>query len=151
MEESKFRKKITWFNFICCLLVIWNHAGNADLFFGTEAAAHPLYRFEYQIMPALIRVNIPCFMMISGYLFFRDFTWEKLSGKWKRRIKTLLIPYLLWNLLYYAGYYISAGYEANYDIYDLSGWGPDYGDPQTYLSAMLPWYEGYMTRMLGIF
>lgn len=53
--------------------------------------------------------------------------------------------------VYYAGYYTSSGDEANYDVYNLSGWGPDYGDPQTYLSALLPGYEGYMTRMLGIF
>ncbi len=53
--------------------------------------------------------------------------------------------------VYYAGYYTSSGDESNYDVYDLSGWGPDYGDPQTYLSALLPGYEGYMTRMLGIF
>ena len=111
MEERQFRKKITWFNFICCLLVIWNHAGNADLFLGAEAAAHPLYRLEYEILPALIRVNIPMFMMISGYLFFRDFTWDKLAGKWKRRVKTLLIPYILWNLIYYLGYYLSSQIE----------------------------------------
>ena len=55
------------------------------------------------------------------------------------------------NQVNYAGFYITMGYEANYDIYDLSGWGPDYGDPQTYLGALLPEYEGYMTRMLGIF
>ena len=55
------------------------------------------------------------------------------------------------NSVYYAGYYIGFGYEANYDIYDLSGWGPDYGDPQTYLDTLLPQYAGYMTKMLGIF
>ena len=55
------------------------------------------------------------------------------------------------NQVNYAGFYIGLGYEANYDVYTLSGWGPDYGDPQTYLSALLPDYEGYMTRMLGIF
>lgn len=52
---------------------------------------------------------------------------------------------------YYAGYDTSYGYEANYDIYDLSGWGPDYGDPQTYLDTMLPDYAGYMTKCMGIF
>ena len=52
---------------------------------------------------------------------------------------------------YYAGYYTSYGYEANYDIYDLSGWGPDYGDPKTYLDTFLPDYAGYMVRTLGIF
>lgn len=51
----------------------------------------------------------------------------------------------------YCGYLTDYGYEANYDIYDLSGWGPDYGDPATYLDTFLPDYEGYMTKCLGIF
>lgn len=52
---------------------------------------------------------------------------------------------------YYAGYYTSYGYESNYDIYDLSGWGPDYGDPSTYLDTFLPEYAGYMIRCIGIY
>ena len=52
---------------------------------------------------------------------------------------------------YYAGYYYNTGYEANFDICDLSGWGPDYGDPQSYLDTMLPDYAGYMVKALGIF
>ncbi len=52
---------------------------------------------------------------------------------------------------YYAGYYPPTGYEGNYDMCDLSGWGPDYGDPSTYLDTMLPDYAGYMTKALGIF
>ena len=53
--------------------------------------------------------------------------------------------------IYGAGYDISMGSEANYDVYDMSGWGPDYGDPQTYLDTILPDYAGYMTMMLGLF
>ena len=52
---------------------------------------------------------------------------------------------------YYAGYYYSTGNEANFDICDLSGWGPDYGDPQTYLDTMQPEYAGYMVKALGVF
>ena len=52
---------------------------------------------------------------------------------------------------YYAGYYTDFGYEANYDVYDLSGWGPDYGDPSTYLDTFLPDYAGYMIKCIGIF
>ncbi len=52
---------------------------------------------------------------------------------------------------YYAGYYYNYGYEANFTICDLSGWGPDYGDPQTYLDTMLPDYAGYMVKALGVF
>ena len=52
---------------------------------------------------------------------------------------------------YYTGYFVDYGYEMNYDIFDLSGWGPDYGDPSTYLDTFLPDYAGYMTKCLGIF
>ena len=38
----------------------------------------------------------------------------------------------------YTGYYINDGTEANYDLFDLSGWGPDYGDPATFLETMIP-------------
>lgn len=50
-----------------------------------------------------------------------------------------------------AGYDTTYGYEANYDMYDLSGWGPDYGDPQTYLNTFAPEYAGYMIKCLGIY
>lgn len=52
---------------------------------------------------------------------------------------------------YNSGYYTDYGYEMNYDIFDLSGWGPDYGDAQTYLDTFLPEYAGYMAKCLGIF
>ena len=51
----------------------------------------------------------------------------------------------------YAGYFISTGPEANYELYSYSGWSPDYGDPQSYLDTLLPDYAGYMTMMLGLF
>ena len=52
---------------------------------------------------------------------------------------------------YYCGYYCDYGYESNFDMYDLSGWGPDYGDPQTYLDTFLPDYAGYMIKCIGIY
>ena len=52
---------------------------------------------------------------------------------------------------YYAGYYTDLGSEANFDIYDVSGWGPDYGDPKTYLDTMLPDYAGYMVKCIGLY
>ena len=55
------------------------------------------------------------------------------------------------NEFYYSGYYTDYGYEANYTMYDLSGWGPDYGDPSTYLDTFLPYLEGYMTKCIGLF
>ena len=50
---------------------------------------------------------------------------------------------------YYAGYYCQTGAQCNYDIYDCSGWGPDYGDPATYLNTFLP-NGGDLTHVLGV-
>lgn len=50
---------------------------------------------------------------------------------------------------YYAGYYCEAGNECNYDFYDVSGWGPDFKDPQSYLATMIP--GGDMIKMLGLY
>ena len=77
----------------------------------------------------------------------------------KKSIETVLGGAVIVNLVecvdsnawYYAGYYTDFGYEANYDFYDVSGWGPDYGDPQTYLDTFLPDYSGYMVKCIGIF
>lgn len=51
----------------------------------------------------------------------------------------------------YATYRNVTGAEGNYDINTNTGWGPDYGDPQTYLDTVLPAYAGYMTKAIGIF
>lgn len=52
---------------------------------------------------------------------------------------------------YYSGYYMNYGYEMNYDFCDLSGWGPDYGDPASYLDTFQPEYAGYMIKSIGIY
>lgn len=52
---------------------------------------------------------------------------------------------------YDTGYSTTYGFEANYDLYDLSGWGPDYGDPQTYLNTFAPEGAGYMVKCIGIY
>ena len=53
---------------------------------------------------------------------------------------------------YYAsGYRASNGEAGNFDFFYGSGWGPDYGDPNTYLNTMLGDGAGYMTKVLGLF
>ncbi len=49
----------------------------------------------------------------------------------------------------YASYYGDRGYCFNFDFGGSSGWGPDYGDAQTYLDTMLP--DGGMMQNVGIY
>lgn len=54
------------------------------------------------------------------------------------------------NNWYRAGYYPTTGDDMNYNIFDGCGWGPDYGDPATYLDTMLP-QGGGMAKNLGLY
>ena len=49
-----------------------------------------------------------------------------------------------------ATYYPNTGDEMNFDIGNNGGWGPDYGDPKSYLDTMLPGANG-MSKSFGLF
>lgn len=57
------------------------------------------------------RICVPFFFLISGYLFFQgyDNTIASYRKKLSRRVKTILIPYLLWNLIAYIVYAYGTG------------------------------------------
>jgi surface polysaccharide O-acyltransferase-like enzyme len=52
------------------------------------------------ISQGVARIAVPLFFLMSGYLFFVGFEWSKESYvlKLKNRTKTLLIPFLFWNI-----------------------------------------------------
>lgn len=50
-----------------------------------------------------------------------------------------------------AGYFIENGQQANYTIYTMCGWSPDFGDPQTYLDAVQDDYAGSLAMFLGVY
>jgi len=78
---------------------------------------------------------------------------------YKQSIENVLSGFVQVNLIVcndqnewrYAGFYPENGAQSNYDFCDIAGWGPDYGDPSTYLDTMQPDYAGYMTKCLGIY
>lgn len=91
--ESRFRNKITFIQFLLSVGIVyqhtaWNYKRNSILNVGQS------------FLFFLIETCVPFFFMISGYLFFRTYNPSKAKIKIVSRIKTLLIPYLIWNLLY---------------------------------------------------
>lgn len=52
---------------------------------------------------------------------------------------------------YAAGYRASNGKAGNFDMFYGSGWGPDFGDPCTYLDTFRGYGAGYMTKVIGLF
>ncbi len=50
----------------------------------------------------ICRTAVPCFFFISGYLFFSslgEWNWDCWKGKMRRRLRTLVIPFLLWGVI----------------------------------------------------
>ena len=59
------------------------------------------YDYYSHIIGKLTLIAPAIFFMMSAYLFFyKGFSTSIYKSKLKKRIKTLLIPYLIWNLLY---------------------------------------------------
>ena len=81
------------------------------------------------------------------------------ANAYKKSIEDALGDFVEVNLVeatttddYYAsGYRAANGAAANYDVFYGSGWGPDYGDPSTYLDTFLGEGAGYMTKTIGLF
>ena len=98
-----------------------------------------------------IYIDWPCPMNNDNYVNEKNTYKQSVEAALEGKIIVNLTECVSYDEWYYAGYYTDYGYEANYDIYDLSGWGPDYGDPATYLDTMLPYYSGYMAKCCGVF
>ncbi|WP_124066997.1 acyltransferase family protein [Clostridium sp. E02] len=108
MEEKYFKNKIIWFTFLYSLLVIWVHSYNAVLFLGKTSSAYQIDWLERFLGDTMAQIAVPGFFLISSYLFFRGFSLDRTWVKYKSRIKSVVVPYVSWNFLYYFGYVIGS-------------------------------------------
>lgn len=49
-----------------------------------------------------------------------------------------------------SSYFPESGAEMNFDYTMAFGWGPDWGDPNSYLDQILPYGEGFMQKGFGL-
>ena len=86
------KNKIKYQYFIMSVLVILIHSINNETKFQLFFSETGIGQFA-----------VPLFFIISGFLFFKTaYTKIDVKRKLQKKIYTLLIPYLLWNLIYYA-------------------------------------------------
>ena len=67
-----------------------------------ELEAKPVFYFLFFVTMKLVCLAVPLFFLMSGYLFFKEgyLDCESYKKKLARRVQTVLIPYLLWNVVY---------------------------------------------------
>ena len=102
-DDSVKSQTIEWLRFFCIAAVVLLHAVDLPVD-GSAITYHNGAYDSVQIMfsEGLCIVAVPIFFIISGYLFFVKLEeWDKKIwlDKMKKRAKTLLLPYLLWNLI----------------------------------------------------
>ena len=76
------------------------------------------------------RIGVPLFLFISGFMFFTNISKDysikdfllKYKGKIIRRLRTLVIPYVLWNLIAIPFALIKDGIEFNFSTFIHCFW-----------------------------
>jgi len=100
-DDSVFFEKSAFFKLYLFLIIILNHALNFEAYGLKDAeslAAKVLYFLE-QMEYNISWLSISMYYFISGYGFMLGFRLSKTLDKWKRRIFSILIPWVLWNTI----------------------------------------------------
>ncbi len=99
---SRFLKNlnyITALRFPLAVLVVLIHSYNSAWRTAGHEALTGWGTFCSQTLPTFA---VPLFFAISGYLFFarmQAFSWSVYAEKLRRRVHTLLVPYVAWNII----------------------------------------------------
>ncbi|MCR4597421.1 MAG: peptide ABC transporter substrate-binding protein [Acetatifactor sp.] len=137
-------------------------AGSSDAFDGwynVENAKAELSAAIEELKAEGVEVSAQNPIYLDITYFSGSTTYTNRANVIKQSIEAALDKNVIINLVeckeivdwYYAAYYPSTGDQSNFDLNDLSGWGPDYGDPKTFLDTFLPEGAGYMVKNLGIY
>lgn len=137
-NEELQSKTISFLRFPLIVGVVFIHARYNELVFNNvnlvKDGYFPVYTFiSYLFSTILPRVAVPLFYFISGFLFFykvASFTGHIYWNKLKKRAKTIFIPYLFWNLLVMAFFFLAqtfltelvSGKNKLISDYTLSDW-----------------------------
>lgn len=108
MKEKN--QQIAKLGFVCAVMVIALHSYSLVNLIDGKGVLSVLGRglISY-VSHGLTTVAVPIFFFLSGYLLFKNVdTLQSLLAKLKRRIKSLIIPYVCWNTLYFLYYILTS-------------------------------------------
>lgn len=104
-----FTKAILLLRFPLAVLVVYLHSRPEVVGAGADLESMPiLLNLTSLVSGNITRIAVPAFFFISGYLFFLNmekWEWNRYVDKLKRRFHTLVIPFVVWNLLVFGIYF----------------------------------------------
>lgn len=117
MQEVRFRNKVNWISIICAVLVVLLHSFS----FNSGAKDTFAYHLEFFISRSVAKVSVPTFFALSAFLFYRKFDYSILKRKLYSRVRSLVVPYILWNTISMIAFYFLSRFSfINTDPFDLN-------------------------------
>jgi surface polysaccharide O-acyltransferase-like enzyme len=101
-NDTSSRIEILRFPLIVSVVFIHNYTTTVNMAYGYVGVTHSSAWADFIrffVSSGVARVSVPLFFLISGYLFFSgEWSRKRYVSKLNRRIHTLLIPFVFWNL-----------------------------------------------------
>lgn len=101
--KKDLRDKLKTISFILVVFVVFSHSNNLAINYSSETVTVKKglnWFIQNALSEGISKIASPLFFSISGYLFYlyiKDGSITEYLPKYKKRIKTLIIPYLLWS------------------------------------------------------
>lgn len=97
VSKGEYWSRIGWISLLLAIFIVIRHNSSFANYHTDEGES-----FHLLLQNTITALAVPMFFLISGFNFFRDYTPKKQLDKLRNRVKSLLIPYLIWNTIYCA-------------------------------------------------
>lgn len=102
MLSAKASRKISVLSMVLFIGVMTIHTYNLEVYgIEPDRPGSILAAFESFLNRFANGTCVSFFFLISGFLFFRNFDFSRIMEKYRSRMKSIVIPYLVWNTIYY--------------------------------------------------
>ncbi len=99
--DSRIRDRIPFLKFVMMCFIIFYHCALNLYYAYFHSAGDKLLNYAIEFTASdFAALAMLVFFTISGFLLFYNLTFSNYREKLKRRCSTLLLPYLLWQLIY---------------------------------------------------
>lgn len=126
LSQSHTPSRMIWVDVMKLFLileVVLIHSNISVLLQESSLESSGLFALDFvkYLSQGLSSVAVPLFFILSGFLFFkgvRTFTWQIYVTKMRRRVVTMLVPYLIW-CMFGGVLFLAKVFWLGYDGYDI--------------------------------
>lgn len=116
MTQEEFWKKKMMISYLLAIFVFLIHISTYSNYTRDSGFCSSLADIFNQMNTHSTRVAVPLFFILSGATFFRHFNMGMYQRKIKKRIHSLVIPYLSWNVISLAFAVVTTLYLSKYFV-----------------------------------